>query len=118
MTQMISKTLQAVKSAKMLGRWHDQPTDPAIEPVRTACRMGEFGTARLRFLRLAEASQIRTLEHIAMGDAIRLASGLPSYTLARLCEHLPDALGRSILRGLPDGKRRGVAVILDHRRRA
>lgn len=94
------------------------PADPGVETVGTAMRNGEFGTARLRFLRLAEQSQIRVLKDIPVKDAARLAGGLPTYTVARLYERLPRDVGRAIVQALPEGKRQGIVVILKHRRRA
>ncbi|MCG5501450.1 hypothetical protein [Ectothiorhodospira lacustris] len=92
-------------------------TDMALETVDTAVRMGEYGAARLRFLKLAQQSQIRVLLHISPKDAVRLAEGLPTYTVARLFEQLPRPLGRAIVQSLPEVKRQGVVVILNHRRR-
>lgn len=93
-------------------------TDTYMDTVRLALQNGAFGTARLRFLKLAESDQLFLLEEIPVQDAVRLAAGLPPFTLARLYERLPRKLGRTIVQALPDGKRHGVLVILSHRRRA
>lgn len=85
--------------------------------VRRACGRGDYDAARLRFLRLGEPSQARLLEDIPRPEAVRLAGGLPSYTVARLCERVPKPLGRAIVQAMPEGKRHGVSVILDYRKR-
>jgi hypothetical protein len=92
-------------------------TDQDVVTVRRACDSGEYDLARLGFLRLGEPFQVRLLEDIPRSEAVRLAGGLPPYTVARLCERVPKSLGRAIVRALPDGKRLGVSVILDYRRR-
>lgn len=92
--------------------------DTGMDGVALALHNGALGTARLRFLRLAEASQLRLLEDIPVRDAVSLAGGLPAYTLARLYERLPRKRGRAIVQALPEGKRHGILVILNHRRRA
>lgn len=91
--------------------------DQELDAVGDAVRNGEYGTARLNFLRMAEETQIRVLERIPIKDAVRLAGGLPAYTVSRLYERLPRHLGRAIVQALPEGKRHGVVVILNHRRR-
>ncbi|WP_296809643.1 hypothetical protein [Thiocapsa sp.] len=88
-----------------------------VVTVRRACGLGEYDAARLRFLRMGEPSQVRLLEDIPRSEAVRLAGGLPSYTVARLCERVPNTLRRAIVRALPEVKRHGVSVILDYRRR-
>ncbi|WP_373507412.1 hypothetical protein [Thiocapsa sp.] len=95
----------------------DESADQDAVTVRRACGRGEYDTARLRFLRLREPSQVRLLEDIPRSEAVRLAGGLPSYTVARLCERVPKTLRRAIVQALPEGKRHGVSVILDYRRR-
>jgi hypothetical protein len=95
----------------------DESADPDVVTVRRACGRGEYDAARLRFLRLREPSQVRLLEDIPRSEAVRLAGGLPSYTVARLCERVPKTLRRAIVQALPEGKRHGVSVILDYRRR-
>ncbi|WP_242467414.1 magnesium transporter MgtE N-terminal domain-containing protein [Thiocapsa imhoffii] len=85
--------------------------------VRLDCRQGDFARARLHFLRLREPHQLRLLEDIPRAEAVRLAGGLPPYTVARLCERVPRSLGRAIVRALPEGKRQGVNLILDYRKR-
>ncbi|MBK1643985.1 hypothetical protein CKO25_04805 [Thiocapsa imhoffii] len=99
------------------------PSDPAHDEdaetmtVRLDCRQGDFARARLHFLRLREPHQLRLLEDIPRAEAVRLAGGLPPYTVARLCERVPRSLGRAIVRALPEGKRQGVNLILDYRKR-
>jgi hypothetical protein len=95
----------------------DESADQDVVTVRRACGRGEYDAARLRFLRLREPSQVRLLEDIPRSEAVRLAGGLPSYTVARLCERVPKTLRRAIVRALPEVKRHGVSVILDYRRR-
>jgi hypothetical protein len=95
----------------------EESADPDVVTVRRACGRGEYDAARLRFLRLREPSQVRLLEDIPRSEAVRLAGGLPSYTVARLCERVPKTLRRAIVQALPEGKRHGVSVILDYRRR-
>ena len=95
----------------------DESADQDVVTVRRACGRGEYDAARLRFLRLREPSQVRLLEDIPRSEAVRLAGGLPSYTVARLCERVPKTLRRAIVQALPEGKRHGVSVILDYRRR-
>jgi hypothetical protein len=95
----------------------DDSADQDIGTVRRACGLGDYDAARLRFLRLRESSQAQLLEDIPRSEAVRLAGGLPSYTVARLCERVPTSLSRAIVRSLPEGKRHGVSVILDYRRR-
>ncbi|MFN2349136.1 MAG: hypothetical protein ABR558_06125 [Thioalkalivibrio sp.] len=109
MTILMNKALTGPQSA---------PTESGTETVDMALRNGAFGTARLRFLRLSEGAQLRLLEEIPVKDAVRLSGGLPTYTLTRLYERLPRKLGRALMQSLPDGKRHGVLVILNHRRRA
>ena len=119
MSTLMSKALNTLKHTRHTAPWPpaDKTADPDVAVINNAMKNGEFGTARLRFLRLAEQSQIRVLEHIAVKDAVRLAGGLPSYTVARLYEHLPRERGRAIVQALPEGKRRGIVVILKHRQR-
>ena len=95
----------------------DESADQDVVTVRCACGRGEYDAARLRFLRMREPSQVRLLEDIPRSEAVRLAGGLPSYTVARLCERVPKNLRRAIVQALPEGKRHGVSVILDYRRR-
>ncbi|WP_006787602.1 hypothetical protein [Thiorhodospira sibirica] len=114
MSHLIRNTLKALKVAAPL---RTQPADPAVAQVCHACREGELGSARLAFLKLDEEAQLRVLEYIETGETIRLAHGLPPYTIARLYERLPKRLGRSLIQALPEGKRHGVTVILDYRRR-
>lgn len=95
----------------------DSGLDQEVVTLRRACGRGEYAVARLRFLRLRETSQVELLEHIPRAEAVRLAGGLPPYTVARLCERVPKSLGRAIVQALPEGKRHGVSVILDYRRR-
>jgi hypothetical protein len=92
-------------------------SDAEVLRVRRACDRGEFVTARLRFLRLREPSQAQVLADIPRPAAVRLAGGLPPYTLARLCEQVPKPLSRAIVQALPEAKRHGVSVLLDYRRR-
>ncbi|MFW5452304.1 hypothetical protein [Thioalkalivibrio sulfidiphilus] len=119
MTTLMSKALNTFKNTRPADFW--QPVDVAVDHdlsvVNHAMKNGDFGTARLRFLRLAEQSQIRVLERIAENDATRLAGGLPTYTVARLYEHLSRERARAIAQALPEGKRQGLVVILNHRRR-
>ncbi|SEP90514.1 hypothetical protein SAMN05421693_11017 [Ectothiorhodospira magna] len=116
MTELMNNTATTLDTAAN-DAVHALPwTDGALETVNTAVRMGEYGAARLRFLKLAEQSQIRVLQHIPQKEAIRLAGGLPPYTVARLFEQLPRPLGRAIIQALPEVKRQGVVVILNHRR--
>jgi hypothetical protein len=95
----------------------DESADHDVVTVRRACGRGEYDAARLRFLRLREPSQVRLLADIPRSEAVRLAGGLPSYTVARLCERVPKTLRRAIVQALPEGKRHGVSVILGYRRR-
>ncbi|QVL50713.1 MAG: hypothetical protein KFB96_10065 [Thiocapsa sp.] len=95
----------------------DESAEQDAVTVRRACGRGEYDAARLRFLRLREPSQVRLLEDIPRSEAVRLAGGLSSYTVARLCERVPKNLRRAIVQALPEGKRHGVSVILDYRRR-
>ncbi|OOG23440.1 hypothetical protein B1C78_11285 [Thioalkalivibrio denitrificans] len=118
MTTLFNKALDSIRhsSPDELWRQVDAAIDMDVDTVSAAMRKGAIGTARLRFLRLAEQSQIRVLERIDTRDAVRLAGGLPTYTVARLYERLPRKLGKAIVQALPEGKRRGVVVILNHRR--
>ncbi|MFP4080087.1 MAG: hypothetical protein ACLFTM_05565 [Ectothiorhodospira sp.] len=119
MTETMSNTHTSLQGIENQGvHWIDERQDPALQTVDRAVRQGQYHTARTRFLRLAEDSQIRVLQHIPRADAVRLAGGLPTYTVARLFEQLPRPLGRAIVQSLPEGKREGVVVILNHRRRA
>lgn len=95
----------------------DESAEQDAVTVRRDCGLGEYDAARLRFLRLREPSQVQLLEDIPRSEAVRLAGGLPSYTVARLCERVPKTLRRAIVQALPEGKRHGVSVILDYRRR-
>lgn len=115
MSHIISNTLKALKTVSS-GQDMNH-INPAMANVCNACRDGELGSARLAFLKLGEEAQINVLEYIDTHDAIRLANGLPPYTLARLYEKLPKRLGRSLIQGLAENKRHGVTVILDYRRR-
>ena len=119
MTTLMSKALNTLKHTSSASLWQqvDTAVDPDVAMLDDAMRNGGFGTARLRFLRLAEQSQIRVLERIAEKDATRLAGGLPTYTMARLYEHLSRERAVAIAQALPEGKRQGLLVILDHRRR-
>lgn len=96
---------------------HGSLHDPEAATVQLACHRGEYGMARLSFLRLRESSQLQLLESIPRGEAVRLVGGLSTYTVARLYERVPKSLGRAIVRALPESKRHGVSVILDYRRR-
>jgi hypothetical protein len=120
MTTLMNKALERIRQGHANELWKpvDTAIDADVDTVSSAMRDGAFGTARLRFLRLAEQSQIRVLECIQVKDAVRLAGGLPAYTVARLYERLPRERGRAIIQALPEGKRRGVVVILNHRRQA
>ncbi len=95
----------------------EEPFDQDAATVRRACGRGDYDAARLRFIRLGEPSQAQLLEDIPRLEAVRLAGGLPSYTVARLCERVPKALSRAIIQAMPEGKRHGVSVILDCRKR-
>jgi hypothetical protein len=119
MTKLMNKALESIRhnSPGELWRRVDTAVDTEVATVSSAMRKGAFGTARLRFLRLAEQSQIRVLERIEVKDAVRLAGGLPTYTVARLYERLPRDVGRAIVQALPEAKRQGIVVILKHRRR-
>jgi Mg/Co/Ni transporter MgtE len=112
--QSLKSSATAVDGARV---GHGAESDPEVLRVRRACDRGEFVTARLRFLRLREPSQAQVLTEIPRSEAVRLAGGLPPYTLARLFEHVPKPLSRAIVQSLPEGKRHGVSVILDYRRR-
>jgi hypothetical protein len=120
MTTVMNRALNALKAGRTgTAKWPDadSPVESGVEIVGNALRNGEFGSARLRFLRLAEQSQIRVLQQIPAKDAARLAGGLPTYTVARLYERLPRDVGRAIVQALPEAKRHGIVVILRHRRR-
>ncbi|MBK1691314.1 magnesium transporter MgtE N-terminal domain-containing protein [Ectothiorhodospira mobilis] len=80
--------------------------DPQAEEVTRAWRRGAFGTARLAFLGLAEASQIRVLQSMEPGELRRLGSGLPAATVIRLCERLPRERRHPLLQALPRQRRR------------
>lgn len=82
--------------------------DPQAEEVTRAWRRGAFGSARLAFLALAEASQIRVLQSMSPDDLRRLGSGLPAATVIRLCERLPREPRRSLLQALPRQRRRAL----------
>lgn len=117
MTEMMTKANDRFEANHYQAiHWIDERQDPALQTVDRAVRQGHYQTARTRFLKLAESSQIGVLQHIPQQDAVRLAGGLPTYTVARLFEHLPRPLGRAIVQSLPEGKREGVVVILNHRR--
>jgi hypothetical protein len=120
MTTVMNRALNGLKPLRTrtdVLQATDSPVDSGVEVVGNALRNGEFGSARLRFLRLAEQSQIRVLQQIPTKDAARLAGGLPTYTMARLYERLPRDVGRAIVQALPEAKRHGIVVILKHRRR-
>lgn len=116
MINTLNPTQQVTAPAASESRSDESAEQDAVT-VRRACRRGEYEAARLRFLRLREPSQVRLLEDIPRSEAVRLAGGLPSYTVARLCERVPKTLRRAIVQALPEGKRHGVSVILDYRRR-
>ena len=118
MSTLMNKALDRIRNNSPEELWQrvDTTIDTEVATVSSAMSKGAFGTARLRFLRLAEQSQIRVLERIEVKDAVRLAGGLPTYTVARLYERLPRKLGKAIVQALPEGKRRGIVVILNHRR--
>ncbi|ANB01392.1 hypothetical protein [Ectothiorhodospira sp. BSL-9] len=117
MTEMMTKANDRFETSHNQAiHWIDERQDPALQTVDRAVRQGHYQAARTRFLKLAESSQIGVLQHIPQQDAVRLAGGLPTYTVARLFERLPRHLGRAIVQSLPEGKRQGVVVILNHRR--
>ncbi|MBK1672579.1 hypothetical protein CKO35_04545 [Ectothiorhodospira shaposhnikovii] len=92
-------------------------TSPEAESVARACRHGDFGSARLSFLKLAGQSQIRVLQAMDDRSIRRLTLGLPDATLARLCAQGPAPLGEAIVRSLPEGRRRGVSLMCEQHRR-
>lgn len=120
MTTLINRALDSIRHHSPDEWWQqvDTTVDTEVATVRSAMSEGAFGTARLRFLRLTEQSQIRVLERIEVREAVRLAGGLPAYTVARLYERLPRKLGKTIVQALPEAKRRGIVVILNHRRQS
>ncbi|WP_038053901.1 hypothetical protein [Thioalkalivibrio sp. ALJ1] len=96
--------------------WRDERPDAALELVSRALQGGEPGTARLRLMRLTEDAQAHVVRQLPAEDVGRLARGLSNYALARICERLPNADVHGILESLPAFKRRGVEMILVHRR--
>ncbi|WP_018174661.1 MULTISPECIES: magnesium transporter MgtE N-terminal domain-containing protein [unclassified Thioalkalivibrio] len=96
--------------------WQDERPDAALEVVHRALRGGEPGTARLRLMQLTENAQADVVRRLSAEDTASLARGLSNYALARICERLPDADVHEILESLPAFKRRGVEMILVHRR--
>ncbi|MCG5534497.1 magnesium transporter MgtE N-terminal domain-containing protein [Ectothiorhodospira mobilis] len=91
------------------------PLEPQAEEVTRAWRRGAFGTARLAFLALAEASQIRVLHSMEPDELRRLGSGLPAATVIRLCERLPQERRRPLLQALPRQRRRARDGLTERR---
>ncbi|MFP4682082.1 MAG: magnesium transporter MgtE N-terminal domain-containing protein [Ectothiorhodospira sp.] len=89
--------------------------EPQAEEVTRAWRRGAFGTARLAFLGLAEASQIRVLQSMEPDELRRLGSGLPAATVIRLCERLPQERRRPLLQALPRQRRRARDRLTERR---
>lgn len=89
----------------------------SAEAVQEACAEGQFISARIDFLRLAEQSQILLLQQLDRAAAVRLSAALPNPVLARLCERLPVELSQAIVQSLRYNKRRAVRVIRRYRRR-
>ncbi|TVQ70024.1 MAG: hypothetical protein EA372_11180 [Chromatiaceae bacterium] len=88
LTRLLNRALLSVDFPNTPG------TTPAGRPVSPkvvyrACCHGEFGSARLNFLQLAEKSQILVLRSLDDHTARRLTRGLPESTLARLNRHMP-----------------------------
>ncbi len=103
----------------MFARMMNLIAAPAAAPLDAALtrasRVNDDAAARLHLLRLNEAEQCALLQRLPHRDAVRLASGLAPYTVARLYERLPARLADAIVRGLPAVKRHAVRVILNHR---
>ncbi|SEP61086.1 hypothetical protein SAMN05421693_10228 [Ectothiorhodospira magna] len=97
----------------------ESPARPPAEsyPVAEAIRRGDFGSARLNFLKLPRQSQIRMLQTMDQSAIRRLTLGLPDTTLAHLCAQGPAPLGKTIVGALPEGRRRGVSLMCEQHRR-
>jgi hypothetical protein len=91
LTRLFNRALLAVDFPNTPGTPSRRPISPKV--VYRACCHGEFGSARLNFLQLAEASQVRVLRSLDDRTARRLTRGLPETTLARLYRHVPEQAG-------------------------
>ncbi|MCG5501015.1 hypothetical protein [Ectothiorhodospira lacustris] len=107
----------AFKALESQARRTPEAGNPVVEAVTRACRQGDFGSARLNFLKLAQQSQIGVLQTMDEQAIRRLALGLPDATLARLCAQGPAPLSETIARSLPEGRRRGVSLMSERHRR-
>ena len=90
--------------------------NPSCGIIAKALSDNHWQMARARFMKLERDAQLRTLESLDLSDALRLATSLPTLSVARLVGDASKSLGRAIVQALPAGKRQTVMVILSHRR--
>lgn len=94
----------------------DADQDHSATQVRQAVDLGEHRVARLGLLKLSDQAQAELVQQLPPSEVVRLTQGLNNYSVANLCERLPNAMVQMILRALPKFKRHGVEIILAHRR--
>lgn len=92
------------------------PESSRIALICRALREGEYGAARLAFLRLDEHARAMLLESLEREHALSLLARLSGYMAYRLLQRLPQDRAGELLASLPAGKRIGVATITDHHR--
>lgn len=92
------------------------PDSSRITLIRRALRDGEYGAARLAFLRLDEHARAMLVQSLEREHALSLLARLSGYMAYRLLQRLPEDRAAELLASLPAGKRVGVATITDHHR--